>query len=50
MCGRGLEHLAGAFEVVLTHHRFTLVDRSAEEFIGEAETAGLGILTAAIDA
>jgi D-threo-aldose 1-dehydrogenase len=38
----------GAFEVILTHNRFSLVDRSAEELIEEADAAGLGILNAAV--
>lgn len=37
----------GAFDVLLTHNRFTLVDRSAEALIDEALAAGLGVLNAA---
>lgn len=37
----------GVFEVVLTHNRWTLVDRSAEPLIEEASAAGLGVVNAA---
>jgi D-threo-aldose 1-dehydrogenase len=38
----------GAFDAVLTHNRYTLVDRSAEDLIAEAHAAGLGVLNAAV--
>jgi D-threo-aldose 1-dehydrogenase len=38
----------GAFEVLLTHNRFTLVDRSAEPLIDEAVAAGMGVVNAAV--
>ena len=38
----------GVFEVVLTHNRFTLVDRSAEGLIGKAPAAGVGVVDAAV--
>jgi D-threo-aldose 1-dehydrogenase len=38
----------GVFEVVLTHNRFTLVDRSAEPLIAEAAAAGIGVVNAAV--
>src|SRR5690606_3780691 len=37
----------GAFEVVLTHNRYTLLDRSAAPLIAEAYERGLGVLNAA---
>ncbi|MGH7910313.1 MAG: aldo/keto reductase [Candidatus Dormibacteraceae bacterium] len=37
----------GAFQVVLTHNRYTLVDRSAGPLIEEARRAGVGVLNAA---
>ncbi|MEJ3651904.1 aldo/keto reductase [Actinomycetes bacterium KLBMP 9759] len=37
----------GIFEVVLTHNRFTLVDRSAEPLVAEASAAGIGVVNAA---
>ena len=37
----------GAFDAVLTHNRFTLVDQSAAVLIDEAHEAGLGVLNAA---
>ncbi|MGC5221675.1 aldo/keto reductase [Micromonospora sp. DT81.3] len=37
----------GVFDVVLTHNRYTLLDRSAEELIAEASARGLGVLNAA---
>lgn len=37
----------GVFEVVLTHNRFTLVDRSAEPLIAEAVRAGIAVVNAA---
>jgi len=38
----------GAFQVVLSHNRYTLVDRSAEPLIAEAAAAGVGVLNAAV--
>ena len=38
----------GAFEVVLTHNRFTLVDRSAEPLLDVASTIGVGVVNAAV--
>lgn len=38
----------GAFQVVLTHNRNTLVDRSAEPLLEEASRAGMGVLNAAV--
>jgi D-threo-aldose 1-dehydrogenase len=38
----------GVFEVVLTHNRYTLVDRSAGPLIDQALTAGLGVVNAAV--
>ena len=38
----------GVFEVVLTHNRFTLVDRSAERLIDKAAAAGVGVVNAAV--
>ena len=35
------------FEVLLTHNRYTLVDRSADELITRAAAAGLGVANAA---
>jgi D-threo-aldose 1-dehydrogenase len=37
----------GAFDAVLTHSRFTLVDQSAAVLIDEAHEAGPGVLNAA---
>jgi D-threo-aldose 1-dehydrogenase len=37
----------GAFDVVLTHNRYTLLDRSAETLFRRAHDAGLGVLNAA---
>lgn len=37
----------GAFEVLLTHNRFTLVDRSASRLISRAADAGMGVVNAA---
>ena len=37
----------GVFDVVLTHNRYTLLDRSAEPLIAEAAAAGMGVLNAA---
>ncbi|MBM7788658.1 aldo/keto reductase [Tenggerimyces flavus] len=37
----------GAFEVVLTHNRFTLVDQSATPLLDEATGAGVAVLNAA---
>ncbi|MER7717645.1 aldo/keto reductase [Streptomyces flaveolus] len=38
----------GAFEVLLTHNRFTLVDRSADELIDFAHERGVGVVNAAV--
>lgn len=37
----------GEFEVVLTHNRYTLLDRSAEELFAGAHEQGIGVLNAA---
>lgn len=37
----------GAFQVVLTHNRFTLLDRSAEPLLDQAAAGGYGALNAA---
>jgi D-threo-aldose 1-dehydrogenase len=37
----------GAFEVLVTHNRYTLVDRSAEPLIAEAQERGVAVLNAA---
>ena len=37
----------GYFDVVLTHNRWTLLDRSAEPLLAEATAAGLAVLNAA---
>ncbi|MEV7627793.1 aldo/keto reductase [Actinoplanes sp. NPDC089786] len=37
----------GVFEVVLTHNRYTLLDRSAEELFRVAHERGIGVLNAA---
>ncbi|MET0297356.1 MAG: aldo/keto reductase, partial [Microbacterium sp.] len=37
----------GVFDVVLTHNRYTLLDRSADEVIGAAHANGVGVLNAA---
>ena len=37
----------GAFDVVLSHNRYTLLDRSAEALFAAASAAGLGVLNAA---
>jgi D-threo-aldose 1-dehydrogenase len=37
----------GAFAVVLTHNRFSLVDQSAEPLLAEAQEAGIAVLNAA---
>lgn len=37
----------GAFEVVLSHNRYTLVDSSAEELIAECAARGVGFVNAA---
>ena len=37
----------GLFDVVLTHNRYTLVDRSAEELFGFARQHGIGVVNAA---
>jgi D-threo-aldose 1-dehydrogenase len=38
----------GAFEVVLTHSRATLLDRSADPLIDRARAEGLGVINAAV--
>jgi D-threo-aldose 1-dehydrogenase len=38
----------GAFEVLLTHNRLTLLDRSADGLINDATTAGIGVVNAAV--
>jgi D-threo-aldose 1-dehydrogenase len=38
----------GFFEVVLTHNKFTLVDRSAEPLIAAATEAGVAVVNAAV--
>ena len=37
----------GVFEVVLTHNRYTLLDRSAEALFRAAHERGIGVLNAA---
>jgi D-threo-aldose 1-dehydrogenase len=37
----------GAFEVLITHNRWTLVDRSADDLIGEAVDRGIGVVNGA---
>jgi D-threo-aldose 1-dehydrogenase len=37
----------GLFEVLITHNRFTLVDRSAAGLIDEAAAAGIGVVNGA---
>jgi D-threo-aldose 1-dehydrogenase len=37
----------GAFDVVLTHNRYTLIDTSAEPLIAEAQELGVAVLNAA---
>ena len=37
----------GEFEVLLSHNRYTLLDRSAEALFGEAAEQGIGVLNAA---
>jgi D-threo-aldose 1-dehydrogenase len=37
----------GAFDVVLSHNRYTLLDRSAEQLFRGASAAGLGVINAA---
>ena len=37
----------GVFEVLLTHNRFTLVDRSADELLSVATNQGVGVVNAA---
>jgi D-threo-aldose 1-dehydrogenase len=39
---------AGVFDALLTHNRFTLIDRSAEPLIAQAAAAGLGVVNAAV--
>jgi D-threo-aldose 1-dehydrogenase len=38
----------GVFEVLLTHNRFTLLDRSAEALIDQVTAAGMGVVNAAV--
>jgi D-threo-aldose 1-dehydrogenase len=38
----------GVFEVLLTHNRWTLADRSSAGIIGQAVASGMGILNAAV--
>jgi D-threo-aldose 1-dehydrogenase len=38
----------GVFEAVLTHNRFTLVDRSAERLIAKAAAVNVGVVNAAV--
>jgi D-threo-aldose 1-dehydrogenase len=38
----------GIFDSLITHSRYTLVDRSADELISAAHEAGLGVLNAAV--
>lgn len=38
----------GLFDVLLTHSRWTLVDRSADDLISEASELGLGVVNAAV--
>ena len=38
----------GAFEVILTHNRYTLVNRAAASVIQEADDAGVGVINAAV--
>ena len=38
----------GAFDVVLTHNRYTLLDRSAESLIAKAAERGVGVVNAAV--
>lgn len=37
----------GVFDVVLTHNRYTLLDRSADDLIAAAHASGVGVLNAA---
>ncbi len=37
----------GPFDVLLTHNRYTLLDRSAEPLVDEATARGMGVLNAA---
>src|SRR5688572_12444585 len=38
----------GDFDVILSHNRFTLVDRSADELFARAVELGVGVLNAAV--
>ena len=38
----------GVFDVILSHNRFTLVDRSADELFTRAVELGVGVLNAAV--
>ncbi|HWS49654.1 MAG TPA: aldo/keto reductase [Microbacterium sp.] len=38
----------GTFEALITHNRFTLVDRTADELLSVAAEAGLGVINAAV--
>ncbi|MCS5734662.1 aldo/keto reductase [Herbiconiux daphne] len=38
----------GLFDALITHNRFTLVDRTADRLIGAAHAAGVGVVNAAV--
>lgn len=38
----------GLFDALITHNRFTLVDRTADELLSAASAAGLGVFNAAV--
>jgi D-threo-aldose 1-dehydrogenase len=38
----------GAFEVILTHSRLSLLDRSADDLVARAADSGLGVMNAAV--
>ncbi len=38
----------GLFDALITHNRFTLVDRTADELISAAHAAGVGVMNAAV--
>jgi D-threo-aldose 1-dehydrogenase len=38
----------GAFEALITHNRYTLVDRSADELISDAHERGVAVINAAV--
>jgi D-threo-aldose 1-dehydrogenase len=46
LLGRYLE--TGVFEAVITHNRYTLVDRSADRLISEAHERGFAVVNAAV--